>query len=294
MATAGNRYEERTGNIWSYSHRGDQTGLKAAIARGVDVNILNTVGWTPAHAASAGGKNNTLRILIKAGADLTIADRGGNLPVHHAAKNGHMHTLKVLQDFGGDVTKVRLSQVKGKAARDFVIAAYRKNDIEHDGEEEEEEENLAVGYERKQSKSTAFWGPRRTPISCKIKKNILKNKRKTRKCEKEKKQRANANKEQVDKEVTQLVDDKSVEELNYVETVRQVKRLKKLKRMQKQGRQKEAERKGDDENLIQNGIISSIRSIEINNTDEDESQNDGHLTNIGFAALSLFDDSDSE
>ena len=46
--------------------------------------------------------------------------------MHHAAKNGHIHSLRLLQDLGADVTKVRLSQVKGKAARDFVIAAYKK------------------------------------------------------------------------------------------------------------------------------------------------------------------------
>ena len=46
MAKAGDRYELVTGNIWSYANRGDLTGLKAALARGVDVNLQNTVGWT--------------------------------------------------------------------------------------------------------------------------------------------------------------------------------------------------------------------------------------------------------
>ena len=83
MATAGARYEERTGNIWSYAHRGDLTGLKAALARGVDVNMSNTVGWTPAHSAAAGGQTKALRFLAKAGADFDISDRGGDLPAHH-------------------------------------------------------------------------------------------------------------------------------------------------------------------------------------------------------------------
>merc|ERR1711865_1254593 len=38
-----------------------------------------------------------------------------------------------------------------------------------------------VGYARKQAKSNAFFGPRRTPISCKIKKKIIKAKRKKKK-----------------------------------------------------------------------------------------------------------------
>mmetsp|Transcript_21213 Transcript_21213/g.44822 ORF Transcript_21213/g.44822 Transcript_21213/m.44822 type:complete len:95 (+) Transcript_21213:438-722(+) len=41
--------------------------------------------------------------------------------------------------------------------------------------------NEPVGYARKQARSTAFWGPRRTPISCAIKKKILKEKRKVKK-----------------------------------------------------------------------------------------------------------------
>lgn len=54
MAKAGDRYEVTTGNIWAYAHRGDVTGVKAALARGTDVNLVNTVGWTAAHAAAAG------------------------------------------------------------------------------------------------------------------------------------------------------------------------------------------------------------------------------------------------
>lgn len=80
MATAGARYEERTGNIWSYAHRGDMSGLRAALAREVSPNMTNTVGWTPAHAAAAGGQTKALRLLVKSGAELDIADNGGNLP----------------------------------------------------------------------------------------------------------------------------------------------------------------------------------------------------------------------
>eukprot|EP00985_Skeletonema_marinoi_P022616 scaffold14536_cov116-Skeletonema_marinoi.AAC.1 len=105
MATAGDRYEERTGNIWSYSHRGDMSGLRAALSRGVCPNMSNTVGWTPSHAAAAGGHTKALRLLAKSGADFTIADIGGNLPAHQAAKNGHVHALRVLSEHGADITK---------------------------------------------------------------------------------------------------------------------------------------------------------------------------------------------
>ena len=138
MATAGDRYETRTGNIWSYAHRGDMTGLKAALIRGVDVNMINTVGWTACHAAAAGGQTKALRYLVKKmDADLSITDKGGNLPVHHAAKNGHIHALRTLQELGADITKVRLSQTKGKAVRDFVVESYRKANKELDDGEDD-------------------------------------------------------------------------------------------------------------------------------------------------------------
>jgi len=87
MATAGDRYTERTGNIWSYAYRNDLSGLKAAIARGVPVNIQNTVGWTPVHAAAAGGSLKALRYLAKLeGVQLDSVDNGGNTPAHQAAK----------------------------------------------------------------------------------------------------------------------------------------------------------------------------------------------------------------
>jgi len=171
MATAGDRHEKLTGNIWNYANRGDLTGVKAAIHRGVNINIQNTAGWTACHAAAAGGRTKTLRFLVKAGADLEIQDSGGQLPSHHAAKNGHVHALKLLEASGSDLTNVRLSQGRGNGVREVLIEALKKA-----GKDEQYEEE-AVGYSRKQSKSTAFWGPRRTPISGKIKKKILKERR---------------------------------------------------------------------------------------------------------------------
>ena len=188
MATAGDRYDVRTGNIWSYAHRGDMTGLKAAILRGVDVNMVNTVGWTPCHAAAAGGQSKALRYLVTVcGADLEIADKSGDLVIHQAAKNGHDHVLRLMyRELGADIARVRLSQAKGKAVKDLVLEAYRtardKNKqkgtaagVQSADEDDEDDgnNNSVVGYARKQSKSTAFWGPRKTPSSCKIKKKIL-------------------------------------------------------------------------------------------------------------------------
>jgi len=232
MASAGDRYETRTGNIWSYAHRGDLTGLKAAVSRGVDVNIVNTVGWTACHAAAAGGQTKALRYLVKKmDADLSITDNGGNLPVHHAAKNGHVHALRTLQELGANVTKVRLSHTKGKAVRDFVIESYRVQNKEVDNYDTVE----AVGYSRKQSKSTAFWGPRRTPISCAVKKKIIKDKRKIRKEKYKAKLENDDAMEQKDQECELTnIDEMEESKTCYIETVQQIKRRKKQKRRQRQ------------------------------------------------------------
>ncbi|KAK1734360.1 hypothetical protein QTG54_014867 [Skeletonema marinoi] len=294
MATSGDRYEERTGNIWSYSHRGDMSGLRAALSRGVCPNMSNTVGWTPSHAAAAGGHTKALRLLAKSGADFTIADRGGNLPAHQAAKNGHVHALRVLSEHGADITKVRLSQAKGKAARDFVIDAYKKAGV--DADDEDEEEDAPVGYSRKQVKSTAFWGPRRTPISTKIKKKIIKEKRlkkkeKAQKCDGESEirpQSFNDNDNNKNNDTSSDTDCNN-EEASYVETVRQMKRNKKQRQKQMQGRKETAHQtvvEEQDSNTIDDDQASATFS-------SDDSTDDSMGVN-GFAALLLGDDSDSE
>lgn len=308
MATAGARYEERTGNIWSYAHRGDMTGLKAALARGVDVNLSNTVGWTACHAAAAGGRTQVLRYLVtKAGAELDRTDRGGDLPVHHAAKHGHVHALRVLQELGGDVTKVRLSHTKGKAVRDFVVRAYR--DARHDGTDDPTDDAddaaVKVGYARKQSRSTAFWGPRRTPSSGKIKKNILKNRRKLRK-----EKRASHDHEQATStcahpavvNIEEPLVDVETNEPSYLETVQHIKRTSNKQRKARHQRTKSsinhepvpkkvehcnALNRTEEEYGHVNGLVSTSES-----SDEDD---DGILRQSRFAALTLFDDdSDSE
>lgn len=287
MATAGERYEDRTGNIWSYAHRGDLSGLRAALTRGVCPNKVNTVGWTPAHAAAAGGHVKALRMLAKSDADLEIADRGGNLPAHQAAKNGHVHVLRVLKELGADITRVRLSQAKGKAARNMLIEEYRRVGKKSNGEEEAED--APVGYARKQAKSTAFWGPRRTPISTKIKKKIIKEKRLKNKEKKE-----DSCNEVIEpgiapsRDANIYVDDAFgtvSAELSYVETVRQVKRNKKYRQLQKQGR------KHQSQNILEEHITSSEEESMESFSSSDESEDEKHVKN-GFAGLSLLDESD--
>jgi hypothetical protein len=299
------------------------TGLKAAVVRGVDVNMVNTVGWTACHAAAAGGQTKALRYLVKKmDADISVTDRGGNLAVHHAAKNGHVHALRTLQELGADVTKVRLSQAKGKAVRDFVVECYRKADKElEDGDDDVVE---AVGYARKQSKSTAFWGPRRTPISCAIKKKIIKDKRKIRK-EKQKAKRE-SNQETIELDPVEghtNSDEEGDNEPSYGETVKQIKRRRRQKRRQRQKSRIHAKQQQgsndkdstgpiDDANRYETGATirekrmprDSFSSEDERNSGSDDSDDDGASyddqmllasTHGQFAALALTeDDSDSD
>ncbi len=268
-----------------------------------------------------------LRILAKNGADLEVADRGGDLPAHQAAKNGHVHALLVLQELGVDITKVRLSQAKGKAVRDELIKAYQKAGRKTKGTEggagdedgmESEEEEVAVGYARKQAKSTAFWGPRRQPISAKIKKKIIKEKRLKKR---EKLERKWGNNLQEEEDANDTADgssndatedvgphEKAVseedatlqQEASYIETVRNIKRNKKHRRRQQQMRrqqQKLAEEDepvhaSSDEESGKKDIQAEYASSEISSEDEENRTNDAAVN--GFAALSLMESSDSE
>ena len=121
---AGDRHAVTTGNIWA-CHRGDLTGVKAALARGVDVNLRNTVGWTACHAAAAAGHSRVLRLLHRHGADITLTDRGGNEPVHTAAQNGQFKALKALVELGADAARVRAPMARGQAVRELVLKAKR-------------------------------------------------------------------------------------------------------------------------------------------------------------------------
>lgn len=308
MATAGARYEDRTGNIWSYAHRGDLTGLKAALARGVDADLPNTVGWTPAHAAAAGGRCKALRLLARAGADLDVADRGGDLPAHQAAKNGHAHALAALRELGADVARVRLSQAKGKAAREELLRAYKKAGRKSDGGDggvvESDEEEVAVGYARKQARSTAMWGPRRQHISTKIKKKIIKEKRlrKKEKLERKWESREGAAMSAILADdgapaagggvLPGSEEDTGQQEASYIETVRTIKRNRKNRRRQQQlRRQQRTKDEPASSNARRPNPISLQLQYESNTDKEDEGTNTSRSSVAnGFSAL-LLDDS---
>lgn len=123
-----------------------------------------------------------LRLLLARGASIDIRDNGGCPPVVEAARNGRPQALQLLAAAGADLCAVRLSQCKGAKCRELVSDAYRKA-RDADGESVDESDEIPKGYNRRQVKSTALWGPRKTPSSGKIKKKILRE-RKERKAAK--------------------------------------------------------------------------------------------------------------
>lgn len=154
--------------------QGDLTGVKAALQRGVEVNLPNTAGWTSLHAAAAAGHTKVMSCLIRANADIWARDRGGSTPLTEACRNGHAAAVSLIVANGGSLENVRLSQTKGAAVRAMVAEASRRAADRDNGTDDAEP---LVGYARVQQKSNAFYGPRRTPISGKLKKRLLREKR---------------------------------------------------------------------------------------------------------------------
>ena len=291
---AGQRYGEVTGNIWSYAQRGDTTGVKAALARGVDANACNIAGWTPSHAAAAGGQVHILRLLIRhGGVDLTLRDRAGNQAAHQAALGGHAACLEELARAGADLSAVRLSGCKGAAARDLVAAATRKRTPR------DADEPPVVGYARAQARSNAFFGPRRQPISCKIRREILKRKRR----ERHEKARDGAGAEttdggvDADGDVPGDADDRADDprasalglERGYRDTVRAIKQNTKLSRGARR-----AKARADSSDAALAEAAAALALDEPDGTEDDDASDDDAAAAAGASAFGLLADSDSD
>ena len=291
---AGQRYGEVTGNIWSYAQRGDTTGVKAALARGVDANACNIAGWTPSHAAAAGGQVHILRLLIRhGGVDLTLRDRAGNQAAHQAALGGHAACLEELARAGADLSAVRLSGCKGAAARDLVAAATRKRTPR------DADEPPVVGYARVQARSNAFFGPRRQPISCKIRREILKRKRR----ERHEKARDGAGAEKTDGDGDAdgdvpgdgegRADDPRASALGlergYRDTVRAIKQNTKLSRG---ARRAKARADSSDAALAEAAAALALDAPEPDGTESDDASDDDAAAPAGASAFGLLADSE--
>lgn len=68
-----------------------------------DVNIPNSLGWTPLHAAAKIGNKEILRLLLTRKANVNAQDPEGRTPLHVAVMS-KMESVEVLLEFGADTT----------------------------------------------------------------------------------------------------------------------------------------------------------------------------------------------
>ena len=126
MAKAGDQYELRTGNIWDYSYRDDVTTVTRLVDEGVSAELANKVGWTPLHAAAAGGAMRVISLLLQRGVMSNPTCRAGRTPAMDAARAGHLSALKLLASKGASLTesdhagRTLLEYARGTALRTWI------------------------------------------------------------------------------------------------------------------------------------------------------------------------------
>ena len=106
MATAGDQYEHRTGNIWNYANRDDVETVRRLVEEGVSPALVNKVGWTPLHAAAHGGGLRVVGFLLKLRKPSCERDplcRAGRTPLMDAARRGHLEAAKMLVAAGASL-----------------------------------------------------------------------------------------------------------------------------------------------------------------------------------------------
>ena len=73
------------------------------LARGADVNAVNSAGQTPLHFAAFEGVLDVAKLLLESGAVLELQDSTGQTPLHYAAYNGHHELVALFLDRGADI-----------------------------------------------------------------------------------------------------------------------------------------------------------------------------------------------
>ena len=123
MAKAGDQYEMRTGNIWNFANRDDVATVRRLLSEGVPADLTNKVGWTPLHAAAAGGAERVLTLLCQRGVAVDPRCHAGRTPLMDAARHGHLACVKAVVKSGARIGLVdtaglcALDQAKGEAVR---------------------------------------------------------------------------------------------------------------------------------------------------------------------------------
>ena len=72
----------------------------------LDLQILDSTGCTPLHAAVASGNRELVLCLLGAGADIEYKDSSGRTAFHLAALDGCDDMIRLLSDRGADINSV--------------------------------------------------------------------------------------------------------------------------------------------------------------------------------------------
>jgi uncharacterized protein len=80
--------------------RGDEAGLRAALASGLDPNLANNNGWSLLMLAAVEGALPLGRLLLDKGAAVEATNRHGETALSLAAHKGHIDYLRMLRESG--------------------------------------------------------------------------------------------------------------------------------------------------------------------------------------------------
>ena len=78
--------------------------IKLLLARGANVDVPDSSGYTALLLASAGGKIEVFKLLLTSGADIEQPDNYGNTPLILAASGRKYNRIVPLLEAGADVT----------------------------------------------------------------------------------------------------------------------------------------------------------------------------------------------
>lgn len=103
----------------------DWRTIRRLVAKGLDVNVRDSIGETPLHGAAACGSRTALRVLLQSGAYVDVVSSDGMTPLHWAAGWGNLGVVRALVRAGANP---RLTDAHGQTATRIAVA-HAKNDV---------------------------------------------------------------------------------------------------------------------------------------------------------------------
>jgi ankyrin repeat protein len=81
----------------------DAVAVRAALAKGENVDTRDVDEGTPLIEAAKSGSVDVTNALLAAGAKVEVKDKDGFTPLMYAARNGYTEVVKILLDHGADI-----------------------------------------------------------------------------------------------------------------------------------------------------------------------------------------------